>query len=368
MEHKRYAIKKDDTLESIALEHKIDVEDLLNFHNANASITQQFFGSTIPIHINELILPVHSEKKSQNLSDTINFEQKARYRCEQINTSKVDGKTVHFVEQKFQYLLLQSLENRIAHVKLEEHLYNFNPAVLNLSFEFISKTEFIKNNVLCSLSESNGRVQEVLNKNEIQSEWKKFRDEDFEKSKFIQKLQQTNTKAVEDLKGLGDKQFSVDYKLAEEEYRRNLFYFCCFDSFLVKKTENILPEDFPFMSTIVPPVIVPIEFRYDKISEENGILKLRKVGTVKLNPELVSEIEKKYDEIHKPNIKYSFTEYKLEFRTRIEYNTEEKIIETADVFIMEQIADNIDNTCEFHLKKLENYVPSEDEKYERAQI
>jgi len=122
--------------------------------------------------------------------------------------------------------------------------------------------------------------------------------------------------------------------------------------------EDIKSEDFPFMSTIVPSVVVPIEFRYDKISEEKGILKLRKVGTLKLNPELIQDIEKKYDEIHKPNIKYSFTEYKLEFRVRLEYNIEEKLIETADLFIMEQIADNIiDNTYEFHLKRLHNYKP-----------
>jgi len=54
---------------------------------------------------------------------------------------------VHYVDQKFQYLLEQSIENKTEKVKLEEHLYNFSLAVLNLSFEFISKTEFIKNNV-----------------------------------------------------------------------------------------------------------------------------------------------------------------------------------------------------------------------------
>lgn len=357
MESSTYEIQKGDTLSSIAKKLNIDPNELLDFHNAQSSITQKFYGYNIPIHITELIIPPSKAKIEKKPFDEIIFEQKARYRCEQINVSKVDGNTVHFVEQKFQYLLEQSIKQKIARVKLEEHLYDFNPAILNLSFEFISKTEFIKNNVLFSFSDNNGRIKEILNKSNINSAWIKFRDQEFEKSDFIKKLAQTNPSAIKELKDLGDKQFSTDYALAEEEYRRNLFYYCCFDKFLVDRIEDIKPENFPFMSTIVPPIVVPLEFRYDKITEENGILKLRKVGTLKLNPETISEIEKKYDEIHKPNIKYSFTEYKLEFRTRIEFDIEKKMIETADVFIMEQIADNIENNCEFHMKRLQNYNP-----------
>ena len=73
----------------------------------------------------------------------LTFDQQARYRCEQVNISKVNGNTVHFVEQKFQSLLKNNLEQKTGYIKLEEHLYNFSPPILNLSFEFISKTEFI---------------------------------------------------------------------------------------------------------------------------------------------------------------------------------------------------------------------------------
>ncbi|WP_159479891.1 hypothetical protein [Chryseobacterium sp. 18068] len=110
------------------------------------------------------------------------------------------------------------------------------------------------------------------------------------------------------------------------------------------------------MSTLVPPIIIPIEFRYDKISEENNVLKFRKVGKAILNDKLISEIKQKYDEIHKPSIKYNFTEYKLEFRVRGEFDLQTKIMENADLFIIEQIADNIENNCEFHLKKLQNHT------------
>ena len=134
-------------------------------------------------------------------------------------------------------------------------------------------------------------------------------------------------------------------------------YFICFDKFLVAPVEEISNEIFPFMSTIVPPVVVPVEFQYEKLSEDKEILKVRKIGTISLKDNLISEIEKKYDELHKPNIKYGFTTYKLTFEVNIEYNKIEKLVEVANLFINEQIADNIENTCEFKLKRLKNYMP-----------
>jgi hypothetical protein len=107
----------------------------------------------------------------------------------------------------------------------------------------------------------------------------------------------TNQHAVNELLAMGDRQFDIDYELMEEEYRRNLLYFTLFDKFLVERIENIKNEQFDFMSTLVPPIIIPLEFRYDKISEEDNIIKFRKVGTAQLNDKLISEIRQKYDEI-----------------------------------------------------------------------
>ncbi len=289
--------------------------------------------------------------------DKIEIEQEARYRCVQTNSSNVDGNMVHFVEQKFQYLLQQSVTEKIGKVKLEEHLYNFSPAVLNLSFEFISKTEFIKNNVIFTISDKNGRVDKILNLAKINEQWQTFKNTEFDKSKFIIKLLLTNPKAVDELKELGDKQFSLDYHLAVEEYRRNLFYFICFDSFLVEPIEQIQTVEFPFMSTIVPPIVVPVVFNYKQIPLNNDIIKISKVGSLKLDDALVTEIEKKYDEMHKPSIKYGFTEYKLEFTVDIEYNIKSKLVENANLYLTEQIADNIENTCEFTVKQLKNFKP-----------
>jgi len=304
--------------------------------------------------INKILIQKANDRERTH--NDANFEEAIRYRCEQINVSKSEGTIVHFVEQKFQFKVLLSLQSLLARVIMEEHIYNFSPPVLNQSFAFLSKTEFIKNDVLLGLSAASGQIDKILNKHEISEKWRDFRDNQFEKNEFINRLNQTNPKAVDELKSLGDKQFSVQYELAEEEYRRNLFYFILFDKFIVCDINQLTPEKFLFMSTIVPPVIVPVEFKYNKISEDKRTFNIQKVGTVGLDKELIRAIETKYDEMHKPHIKYGFTDYKLEFMIRIELNKEKRIVENANLVLIEQISDNIENTCEYRLTRLQNFT------------
>lgn len=358
MEFTKYKVQQGDTLQTIAEKEKISVKDLINFHNAHSLITQSITGDYLPIHLEYVFLPLQSvrEAEEKKRQESKEFERKSRYRCEQVNTSKINGNLVHFLQQNFQYVVKSHFRNNKFFVGLEDHHFDFNPTYLNPSFAFISKTEFIKNQVFFNISQENGRLEQINNKKEINDKWQEFKKNEFYKDEFIIQLMKTNEHAVNELLVMGDRQFAVDYELMEEEYRRNLLYFTLFDKILVQNIENIKNEEFNFMSTLVPPIIIPLDFRYDKISEENNIVKFRKVGTARLNDELISEIKQKYDEIHKPGIKYNFTEYKLEFRVRGEWNTEKKTIENADLFIIEQIADNIENHCEYHLKKLHNYT------------
>lgn len=59
----------------------------------------------------------------------------------------------------------------------------------------------------------------------------------------------------------------------------------------------------------------------------------------------------------KPAIKYSFMEYKLFFSCIIELETETKLLERGTLSLKEEVADNIENTCEFSLARLHNYMP-----------
>ena len=88
-------IKKGDTLESIAKEYNITVDELVDFHNKNCGITQQIIGSDLPFHLEFLALSSNSFKnfvvdnieKGHNL---LNYSN--RYRREEYNLILIDGK------------------------------------------------------------------------------------------------------------------------------------------------------------------------------------------------------------------------------------------------------------------------------------
>jgi hypothetical protein len=84
----------------------MSTKDLIDFHNANNPITQSITGDHLPIHLKYIFLPPKAvreaeEKKKQEFKD---FERKTRYRCEQVNTSKINGSLVHFCSRIFNML------------------------------------------------------------------------------------------------------------------------------------------------------------------------------------------------------------------------------------------------------------------------
>jgi len=348
MEIIKYEIKKGDTLESIAIQQGLPVRELVNFHNENCGLTNMIIGDKVPIQLTFILL--EKEKKDINEEDIC----AARYRCEQINTSKFNGNLVHYVEQNFQYLLKINFQEKTGHVKLEDYKKNMSPALIAETFDFIKATERIKNNVSFKLN-SKGKIKEITNKEEINKNWNDFKESTFSDLAFIKKLQEVNPSAVHELKNIGDRQFSLSAN-NEEEYWRNFFYFCCFDQYLFNN-DHWDEMKFDFVSTIVPPIIIPLSIRYDKVDEKDGIITVRKVAEYKLTENLEKEIIKRYDELHKSVVKYNFTAYKLIFRSTIEIDSSNKTLKTGKVVLKEEVSDNIENECTFTIKKLENFTP-----------
>jgi len=64
MEYTTYKIQQGDTLESIAERQGCTVKQLVQFHNQHAEMTQQIYGTHIPLHIEKLY--INDEQKKQN--------------------------------------------------------------------------------------------------------------------------------------------------------------------------------------------------------------------------------------------------------------------------------------------------------------
>lgn len=95
---------------------------------------------------------------------------------------------------------------------------------------------------------------------------------------------------------------------------------------MYKPVEELEKEEFLYASSLLAPVVIPLEFRFDKVSEDKNMLTVRKIAEVKLTDSLLHELKQKYDETLKTVIKYSFTEYKLFFSCTLDWNKETKLI------------------------------------------
>ncbi|REC41992.1 hypothetical protein [Chryseobacterium pennipullorum] len=359
MEFIKYRIQKKDTLQSIAEGQNLSVQDLIDFHNQHSGITNVIIGNSLPIHLTHIMVSKEHIKKQKVKKITDGekavFNQKARYRCEQINTTRINGELAQFVEQKFQYLLKMDTVNTIGSVKREDYLKKVTPPVMMDVLHFIEETDNIKHNVLFTLGED-GQMDRILNRKELNKNWLEYKKSQMSLNPFIVELKKNNKDAVQELIRLGDIQFSLD-AANEEEYRKDFFYFTCFNQYNVN--DELKSVDFSFLSTVVPPNVVPLTLRYDTISEQNDILTVRMVAEYTLTDELEKNIINQYNNLHKPSIGFSYTQYKLVFRSKIEIDTKTKLVKTAVVKLKESIADNIENECNYSIKQLENHTPDE---------
>ncbi|MBC9797723.1 hypothetical protein [Sinomicrobium weinanense] len=275
----------------------------------------------------------------------------AKYRCEQVNTTKIDGKLTSNSQQKFQFNVQLFPGKNTARVTLEDHYYNMDPPVLNKVFDFVTQTEFIRHDVAFTYG-ADGSISEILNKEEQAEKWRAFKNSKAFRTEFITSMQDTNEKGLEEIIKSGDRQFSLSHN-SEEELRRELFYTILFDWQLTSDDNTTVQQkEFLFRSILLPGTIVPMNFRCDILKAETDLLKLRKVGSAKADDELMANIVKKYDQYYKPQIKYNFTEYKLEFRQTYEVNPATRLVNEAKLIWNEAIKDNAESLCEFKMRKL----------------
>ena len=275
-----------------------------------------------------------------------------KYRTEQVNSTKIEDEIRSHSELKKQYEInLNRSENR-ASVLLSDLHYEFMPPVMGKVYEFVSQTEYIRNNINFSL-DKNGRLSNILNKEEVFDNWLEFKKDDLKNIDFIKTLKKDNKEQYKNILAEGDKQFSSNNELMEEDYHRDLLYLVLFDKHLTASSlSDIKEEKYIYTSQLFPKVKVPMEIRYDVVEENETSITIRKVADSILDDSLVKEIEEQYNTLHKPLIKYSFTEYKLTFRTRYTVDKESRIINDAELTIIEDVEHNIQSTCKYSLRKL----------------
>ena len=296
------------------------------------------------------LISLQKEKEKKQL-DT--FGEQTRYRCEQINVTKVDDIPRSNSVIKTQFSLSLSLERMIAKIKLEDYIYEIIPNLLNVIFDFIKQTEYIKHNVHLQLAK-NGKIEEITNKAEINKNWKDFLNSGKFETEFIQKLRDKNPEVLNQIIETGNKQFAIN-AASEEDYRRELFYMIIFDEFLTNKEIGIIKkEDFMFRSVLIPDTIIPMLLESELMkNDKDNIYKYKKKGTALISDEKRKEIKEKYDKYQKPDIQYNFTEYYLGFSIETDIDNMNKLPLNSRMEIFEGVKHNVDSICNFKLRRLD---------------
>nr|WP_315035281.1 LysM domain-containing protein [uncultured Chryseobacterium sp.] len=352
MEYSKHHVKRGDTLESIAEKYKLTGKELLTFHNSHSPVTQQFFGDYLPIHMNVVIIPLQKNKEEKKNTDYKTFEHKNKYRTEQLNITRIEDDIKTYSQLKKEYEVRFNLSQHWAEVKLCDFFYEFNPPGLSRVFDFVSEVDYIRNDCLIEINEL-GRFSKIIDKNKLKINWEQFKKNKLNEIEFVKVIKETKPEEYEKLLKEGDFQFSDQYN-DEKDYNRDLFYLAVLDKYLYNDDENLGKEDYIYQSQLFPDVQVPMKMRYDILKKEGDLITIRKVWETIESEELLEKVTQGYEKYHQPLIKYKFSEYKLDMRNLFTYNVKTKVLEKAELTIIENIENNIKSECIFNLKKLNN--------------
>lgn len=282
---------------------------------------------------------IEDEHKNPNIE--------ARYRCEQLNTTKVEDHISFHCTTKKQYHLQYEDADKVK-VGLEQFLYKINPEVLKDAIIATEPLEYSKENVAISLSKDNS-INRILNFGEIQKKWSDFKPE-LMKTAFYKSLLQHDFKAAESFLAGGDTEFGSEENLIKT-YEKSFFFHVLFndyDPWIDREKKQRLK----FSSQIFVNVPIELELTHGVIDENSEIVEIMTVG--KLVKENLDNklLEEQYDKFYKPMIEYNFTEYNYEYVIRRIVEKKTALIISAKANLKEEVKYNYQFITQFDLKKI----------------
>lgn len=349
MEFTKYEIKKGDTLQSIAQREKQSVDELIRFHNENCGLTHMIIGNEIPFQLNFLFIrkpdsgknSAHPDESSGNI---------ARYRCEQINISKINNEVITLsAVTNSEYVIRQDDKHSdIFDVRTTDTAFTVDPVIYRQGFEFSLELEKLRTPVKLRINPL-GTVEEIYNSEQLLKNWEAFRDNGLENNPVYSLMLKQAPQQARDLVQTGDKEFSsmADFVRTLD---KNLFFHIIFRAFMGNK----LPDyGLSQISQVFPGIMHNILVTKSLVKEDDETEMYRLVGVYDRNDNSHETLEKMYDEIYKPMIKYGFTEF--DFIYRIHYTIEKKsgLLTEGKAAISEKIKNNYEISTEYSIKRVE---------------
>jgi len=347
MEIVKYEIKKEDTLESIAEKEGISVKELIDFHNDNCGLTNVILGNTLPIHLRFLFLETGISRKIEIAN--VEFQKKARYRCEQNNVIVIDGKPSFSAQTKTQYLFSVKKENsdKVFAVKLEDYVNSIQPEEMESAFNLIKEIELVRENIVFTQNEKR-EIDRIINLAELSEKWKDFINNKSKEIPFYNEMKIRAPETIEDFIKNGNKEFSNEKELSQV-LAKNLFYHILLQA-NVENSDNFMISQ---QSQLFPNIKLNTDVTKTIVSKDDFTTTYRLAGSLDRNSLNESEIEKLYNEMYQPIIKYSFTEFNFIYRITFTIENITGFLENATVSIKEHVKNNYETITKFELRRID---------------
>lgn len=284
------------------------------------------------------------------------FDKTVKYRCEQKVLNRIDGMITSHSDTRREISLQydSKLKNNRFKGEVTESFVKIRPENMMAALELLDKIDSIKCRAEVTVDTMTGKINRVVNFEEIKKRWEEYRAEMFYTINSTMGQGSDEGKQVEKFTDLIDKQF-VDEPTFRAELSGKLFYDVFFDKYLLgRKLEDEKFEQ-TFYSFLFDKTPIKTSLTQElSTDEETGLKKIsRYISADDQRTKFVNEygIMKTYKECYQPIIKYSFTQYNYEFYHDI-LLADDGLPQEIKVNIIEEVKNNIEILVTYRIHRL----------------
>lgn len=284
------------------------------------------------------------------------FDKTVKYRCEQKVLNRIDGMVTSHSDTRRELSLSydSKLQSNRFKAEVTESFVKMSPANMMPALELLDKIDGIKSRADVTIDPQTGRINKVMNFEEIKKQWEEYKSEMFHTINSTMGSGTDESKQVEKFTDIIDKQFS-DEPTFRGELSDKLFYDIFFDKYLTgQKLEDDKYDQkfysFLFDQTPIKTILTQ-EVSTDK---ETGLKKIsRYISADDQRTKVVNDygIMRIYKERYQPLVKFSFTQYNYEFYHDI-FLAGDGLPEEIKVNIIEEVQNNIEILVTYRIHRL----------------
>ncbi|QNN40660.1 hypothetical protein [Pedobacter roseus] len=301
--------------------------------------------------------PVHVENKIDTKIDKVIDTEKTepillKYRCEQTVATKFNSVITNHATTKREFHVKNKIDNGnlVVEVLLFDNIIQINPSNLSEAMDLFSSLDLIKCNITVQVDNETGKINKILNYNEVLKNWESFKNNIKERYSF---LRSSNAEIeLQKFIYLAEAQFK-DEKLLIDDIQTKLFFDLFFDRYLVNLSEVYKDYTLNYNSQLFEDVSVPLHVSSEIVFEKPEFVEIKKQSKIDLKEIDISSIKKQYDQKFQPIVGYKFSSYDFQYQVRQVINTDLSLIEETDVFLAEEVKNNVEVVVDYKLRRIE---------------